>query len=386
MDNNMGRGKEVEDQWMDLLPMMMVGGNIDRIEQHVTDLERESEDSSREEGSSQESVERSTASTAGGSDDLPEVRRSKEEVIERNRILSSESWANYRKGFSIPNFKNLKAKSLVINEGGLLKKKISPVLVIGKGKEILEEDGGFIMKSFNSPVSINEVIGKFNLEASSSNGPRIASIKSFNYASLPSSPSRKDLAASPQLKIKSKNDDKVDEELQQRIDAESSFRAPIVANEIYVPKLSPGNSKKTVEPEGVCSRDEHSVPESIAVLERTSEENFGTVHQADIPEEQHVVETRVYSSIKIINKFDVLAIMEESNLNEAVEVQECACAEEGEIVEKSPHNMSNFEALCDEKTKLIHRKDKEVSNSEKVVIGSLSYGKKVKLINEFKSL
>ncbi|PKU86892.1 hypothetical protein MA16_Dca017320 [Dendrobium catenatum] len=53
----MGRGKEGEDQWMDLLPVMMVEGNRDRMERHVSDLERGSEDSSREEGSGQGSME-----------------------------------------------------------------------------------------------------------------------------------------------------------------------------------------------------------------------------------------------------------------------------------------------------------------------------------------
>ncbi|PKU78930.1 hypothetical protein MA16_Dca000274 [Dendrobium catenatum] len=38
---------------MDQLPVMMVGGNMDRMERHVSDLERSSEDSSREEGSDQ---------------------------------------------------------------------------------------------------------------------------------------------------------------------------------------------------------------------------------------------------------------------------------------------------------------------------------------------
>ncbi|PKU77604.1 hypothetical protein MA16_Dca012676 [Dendrobium catenatum] len=53
----MGRGKEGEDQWIDLLPVMMVEGNMDRMERHVSDLERDSEDSSREEGSGQGSME-----------------------------------------------------------------------------------------------------------------------------------------------------------------------------------------------------------------------------------------------------------------------------------------------------------------------------------------
>ncbi|PKU71897.1 hypothetical protein MA16_Dca021735 [Dendrobium catenatum] len=53
----MGRGKEGEDQWMDLLPVMIVEGNMDRMERHVSDLKRGSEDSSREEGSDQGSME-----------------------------------------------------------------------------------------------------------------------------------------------------------------------------------------------------------------------------------------------------------------------------------------------------------------------------------------
>ncbi|PKU80069.1 hypothetical protein MA16_Dca025075 [Dendrobium catenatum] len=53
----MGRGKEGEDQWMDLLPVMMVEGNMDRMERHVSDLEWGNEDSSREEGSGQGSME-----------------------------------------------------------------------------------------------------------------------------------------------------------------------------------------------------------------------------------------------------------------------------------------------------------------------------------------
>ncbi|PKU67497.1 hypothetical protein MA16_Dca016221 [Dendrobium catenatum] len=53
----MGRCKEGEDQWMDLLPVMMVEGNMDRMERHVSDLERGSEDSSRKEGSGQGSME-----------------------------------------------------------------------------------------------------------------------------------------------------------------------------------------------------------------------------------------------------------------------------------------------------------------------------------------
>ncbi|PKU61023.1 hypothetical protein MA16_Dca027546 [Dendrobium catenatum] len=53
----MGRGKNGEDQWMDLLPVMMVEGNMNRMERHVFDLERGSEDSSREEGSGQGSIE-----------------------------------------------------------------------------------------------------------------------------------------------------------------------------------------------------------------------------------------------------------------------------------------------------------------------------------------
>ncbi|PKU85151.1 hypothetical protein MA16_Dca014831 [Dendrobium catenatum] len=53
----MGRGKEGEDQWMDLLPVMMVEDNMDRIERHVSDLERGSDDSSREEGSGQGSMQ-----------------------------------------------------------------------------------------------------------------------------------------------------------------------------------------------------------------------------------------------------------------------------------------------------------------------------------------
>ncbi|PKU79409.1 hypothetical protein MA16_Dca000754 [Dendrobium catenatum] len=307
-------------------------------------------------------------------------------MMERNRVLSSESWANYRKGLSIPNFKNLKAKPLVINEGGLLEKKVSLVPVIGKGKEILKEDGGFKVRGFNSPVSVNEVIGKLNLEASSSNGPKIASIKSFKYTSLPSSPSPNDLVASPQFNFKSRNEDKVNEELQQRIVAETSFLAPVGVNEIYVPKIGPAISKETVVPEGVCVRDEHSVPENIAVPGKASKENFGTDLHAGIPEEQHVEVIRVESTLKILNKFDVLAVLEESKLTKDMEVQECDYAEEGEIVENNTHNMKNLEVMCEEKTKFIHMKDKEVSNFEKAVGGSLSSGKKIKLFKKLKSL
>ncbi|KAI0526839.1 hypothetical protein KFK09_002431 [Dendrobium nobile] len=171
--------------------------------------------------------------------------------MERNRILSSESWSNYRKGLSIPvkkytevfnggldkldefnkKFKNLTAKPLLINEGGLLKKKSPPVVVSGKGKEIRTEDAGFKLKSFNSPVSVNEVIGKFDLEASSSKGTRISIIKKVNYASLPSSPSRNELTSSPHSKLKSRIDDKVNKVLLQRHDAESTLKEPVIPND-----------------------------------------------------------------------------------------------------------------------------------------------------------
>ncbi|KAI0522547.1 hypothetical protein KFK09_004927 [Dendrobium nobile] len=182
--------------------------------------------------------------------------------MECNRILSSKSWSNYRKGLSIPvkkstevfnggsnkldkfnkKFKNLTAKPLVINEGGFLKKKSSPVLAIRKGKEIITEDVGFKLKSFNSPGSVNEVIGKFNLEASSSKGTRILIIKKVNYASLPSSPNRKELTNSPQLNLKSRIDDKVNEKLHQRQDAESTLNEPVVPNDPNTRKFVENNS------------------------------------------------------------------------------------------------------------------------------------------------
>ncbi|PKU64090.1 hypothetical protein MA16_Dca007996 [Dendrobium catenatum] len=305
--------------------------------------------------------------------------------MERNRVLSLESWANYIK-VVLPYFKNLKVKPLIINEGSLLQKKVSPAPVIGKGKEILKEDGGFNLKSFNSLVSIDKVIGKFNLEASSSNCNRISLIKSFNFASQPSLPIRNDLVSLPKLNFNSRNEEKVDEELRQRNNAEISSIAPVVDKEIYVPKLGPSNSKKIVEPEGVCLRTDSSVPEIIEVPGGASKENIGADLQDDIPGEQHVEVTRVDSSLKILNKFDVLAVLEESNPTEAMENQEGCCAEEGEIVENSSHNMSKSEAMCDEKSKLIHMMNKEVSKSEKAVVGSLSSGKKVKLIKELKSL
>ncbi|PKU71993.1 hypothetical protein MA16_Dca007357 [Dendrobium catenatum] len=97
-------------------------------------------------------------------------------------------------------------------------------------------------------------------------------------------------------------------------------------------------------------------------------ENLGSDLDIKSPEKQQVEVNLFELSLKTNNKFDVLAAMEESNLNVALECQEFGCAEEGEIVENIPHNMSNVEAMYDVKTMPIHTKDKDVYNSEKSMV------------------
>ncbi|KAH0469687.1 hypothetical protein IEQ34_001245 [Dendrobium chrysotoxum] len=55
MGNNRGGGKEGKGWWMDQF-VMLVGGNMDRMELYVSDLEREIDNSSTYEGSTQERV------------------------------------------------------------------------------------------------------------------------------------------------------------------------------------------------------------------------------------------------------------------------------------------------------------------------------------------
>ncbi|PKU66692.1 hypothetical protein MA16_Dca022512 [Dendrobium catenatum] len=99
-------------------------------------------------------------------------------LMDRKRLSTTEAWANYRKGLSVPvrhasdvfnggsraldmfnsPIKGFKEKPLVINAGCLLKKKI-PISVHGKGKEIIKEDDFASPKDETSAAEIVEVIG-----------------------------------------------------------------------------------------------------------------------------------------------------------------------------------------------------------------------------------
>ncbi|KAI0496478.1 hypothetical protein KFK09_022795 [Dendrobium nobile] len=175
--------------------------------------------------------------------------------------------------------------------------------------------------------------------------------------------------------------------IKRMVDKRNFFnRISIPMKKIYVPKPGTDNSKKNVESKGGSSRDDQPFAKSIEMSERISEGKLGSNLLNKIPDKQQAEVTLVEPPLKIINKFDILATMEGSILNEAMESLEFGCIEEGEIVENIPHNISNVEAVFDEKSKLVHAKDKDVHNSEKDVNGNLSSAKKVKLFKELKSL
>ncbi|KAI0515960.1 hypothetical protein KFK09_008631 [Dendrobium nobile] len=146
-------------------------------------------------------------------------------MMEARRILPSDAWKIYRKNLALPvldssdvfnggskvlenfyqNFKGLKEKPLIINEGGQLNKKVTPVIVPGKGKDVLEEHH-LNVKVF-SPVQVvkNNDGGNRSLGASSSAGGPIIFSKGVNSKSLPSSPINRD-SFSESLKIRNIED------------------------------------------------------------------------------------------------------------------------------------------------------------------------------------
>ncbi|KAI0524542.1 hypothetical protein KFK09_003916 [Dendrobium nobile] len=97
--------------------------------------------------------------------------------MENRRILPSDAWKNYRKNLALPvldssevfnggskvlesfnqNFKGLKEKPLIINEGGLLNKKVIPVNVPGKGDVSNVDVNLSLKKNVALPADVPEV-------------------------------------------------------------------------------------------------------------------------------------------------------------------------------------------------------------------------------------
>ncbi|KAI0502710.1 hypothetical protein KFK09_017667 [Dendrobium nobile] len=132
--------------------------------------------------------------------------------MDQLRLLPSDVWKNCKKnlatlvldssevfnggskvleGFN-QNFKGFNGKLLVINEGGILGRSELPVLVSGKGKNVIREKDLSFLKG--TPFLDRKIkgIGDRCLECSSSADLKVSSCKNYVSKSLPSSPFKRD--------------------------------------------------------------------------------------------------------------------------------------------------------------------------------------------------
>ncbi|XP_020699277.1 uncharacterized protein LOC110111650 [Dendrobium catenatum] len=118
---------------------------------------------------------------------------------------------------------------------------------------------------------------------------------------------------------------------------------------IYIPKTSVDNSKTNGMPKGASLKDVQQVSETIAVPGAMTEGENRAYLLSKIPDIQQSEVNRHVSPLRTINKFDLLANIDGSILNEDMEKIDNACIEEGEIVEQTSQKLSNVEAVFDKK-------------------------------------
>ncbi|PKU62535.1 hypothetical protein MA16_Dca027899 [Dendrobium catenatum] len=310
--------------------------------------------------------------------------------MEQCRLLPSDVWKNCKKNLVIPtlevfngnskvlegfnqNFKGFNGKPLVINEGGLLGRSELPVLVSGKGNNVIrDEDVNFLKVKSILGGSFKGVDDRC-LDCSVSSDLSVSSCKNFDSKSLPSSPIKR------------------------------YFYGKDLNYKKFPPRKTSVPMKKVFLPKAVASVKENlnslAVKEDRAKLDEVREDsclagnNVELITVEDIPDEglslnaNQVIDNEVSIAVEINNKFGSLSDLEEGDKVEPVAGIDKGMLEEGEIIESTLEGGVLKEGKSEKQSPLtVLKVDVAKTHSESSLEGNLSLDKKTKLAKELKSL
>ncbi|PKU69859.1 hypothetical protein MA16_Dca017149 [Dendrobium catenatum] len=310
--------------------------------------------------------------------------------MENRRLLPSDVWKNCKKNLAIPssdvfngnskvlegfnqNFKGFNGKPLIINEGGLLGRSELPVLVSGKGKNVIrDEDVNFLKGKSVMDGKFRGVDDRY-LDCSVSSDLRVSSCKNFDSKSLPSSPIKRD------------------------------FFVMDLNYKKFPPRKNPAPMKKVFVPKAVTSvnvnLNSSAVKEDGAKLDVVREDsylvgnNVELITMADNPDEgmslnaKQVIDNDVNIAVEINNKFGSLSDLEEGVRVEPVAAIDKGIMEEGELLESTLEGDVLKVDKSEKHSPMIVREiDLAKNHSDSSLEGNLSLDKKTKLAKELKSL
>ncbi|PKU67648.1 hypothetical protein MA16_Dca011226 [Dendrobium catenatum] len=310
--------------------------------------------------------------------------------MEQRRLLPSDVWKNCKKNLAIPtsevfngnskvlegfnqNFKGFNGKPFVINEGGLLGRSELPVLVSGKGKNVIRDEDVNFLKGKSVLDGNFRGVDDRCLNCSVSSDLRVSSCKNFDSKSLPSSPIKRDFY------VKDLNYKK------------------------FPPRRSSAPMKKVFIPKVVASvnvnLNSSAVKEDGAKLDEVREDsylagdNVELLNVADNPDEgmslnaKQVTGNEVSIAVEINNKFGSLSDLEQGDRVEPVAVVDKGMMEEGEILESTLEGDVLKEDKSEKQSPMnVLKVDMAKNHSESSLEGNLSLDKKTKLAKELKSL
>ncbi|PKU86566.1 Mannan endo-1,4-beta-mannosidase 1 [Dendrobium catenatum] len=245
-------------------------------------------------------------------------------VLDSSKVFNGGS--KVLDGFNL-NFKGFKENLLTINEGGLLGKKELPILVPGKGKDVVKVDC-----------------------------QRFSKVSPIPYESC--------LSSDP-VSLNSQDASKVDKVL-------SLKRSNVIPEEGHKSILTDSTS------------EEYSQLHEKVVNEEMENEIANVVI---IPEVIHNDVTEVDSAVVVYNKFGSLSNLEEEGSMMALDVDAGGGIEEGEILHSPVGDSFCFEDRSEKRQSgILMKMEKGQSLVNSNLVGSHSFEKKAKLIKELKSL
>ncbi|PKU70239.1 hypothetical protein MA16_Dca011085 [Dendrobium catenatum] len=307
--------------------------------------------------------------------------------MDQRHLLPSDVWKNCKKNLAVltsevfngnskvlegfnQNFKGFNCKPLVINEGGLLGRSELPILISGKGKNVIKVGVvSFLKGNFVPEGDFKET----DLDCSVSSDLRVYSCKNFDSKSLPSSPSRRDSS------VKNLN-----------LKRFPPRKNPVPMKKIFVPKAINSvdvNLISLADKEVGAKLDE--VRDMSFLKEKNVEPTIvvGNSMEYLSLKTKKMIDKEVNIAVEINNKFVALSDLEEGVREEPVATIDKGTLEEGEIPDST---LEGVVLKVDKYEKHSPPVAREVviakSHSDLSLEGNLSLDKKTILTKELKSI
>ncbi|PKU63477.1 hypothetical protein MA16_Dca022128 [Dendrobium catenatum] len=307
--------------------------------------------------------------------------------MEQRRLLPSDVWKNCKKNLAIPtsevfngnskvlegfnqNFKGFNGKPLVINEGGLLGRSELPVLISGKGKNVIKDGDVSFLKGKSIP---DGDFKEADLDYFVSSDLRVYSCKNFDSKSLPSSPSRRDSSVKD-LNLK---------------------KFPPRKNLVPMKKVFVPKAINSVDVNLISSADKEvgAKQDEVRDMSFLKEKNVeptnvvgNSVEDLSLKTKQ-MIDNEVNIAVEINNKFCALSDLEEGVREVPVAAIDKGTLEEGEIFESTLEG-DVLKVDKSEKHSPLNAREVDIAknHSDSSLEGNFSLDKKTKLTKELKSL